>query len=238
MGPRQRCELTACSVTATVHNGHVPRIRINALTGLTLTAFAVGTGVALSATAPPTEVYKWTDDKGVVHYGDSVPPEYAQKERVLLNRQGVEVGRVEGGKSAAQQAEQQRAEDLARQKQQHDQFLLSTYGSTKDIEQLRDQRLAQIDGQIKAASLYIDSLDTRLAALVERARGFKPYSETASARRMPDDLAEELVRAANENRAQHGVLDAKRKEMVDVRAQFDADVTRFRELTVRQRGAG
>jgi hypothetical protein len=229
-------------VAATVHNDAVPRTRINFLTGLTLTALAVGLG-SVFATAPvlaataPTEVYKWVDDKGIVHYGDSVPPEYAQKERVMLNRQGVEIGRVEGGKSAAQLAEQQKAEELARQRIQHDQFLLTTYGSTKDIEQLRDQRLAQIDGQIKAASLYIDSLDTRLAALVERARAFKPYSSGANARRMPDDLAEELVRAANENRAQHGVLDSKRKEMVDVRAQFDADVTRFKELTVRQRSS-
>ena len=219
-----------------MHNGCVPRTRIKLLTGLWLTALAVGSGVAFAA-EPPTEVYKWVDDKGIVHYGDSVPPEYSQKERVLLNRQGVEIGRIEGGKSGAQLLEQQRTEEQNRQRVQHDQFLLSTYGSTKDIEQLRDQRLAQIDGQIKAASLYIDSLDTRLAALVERARTFKPYSDNAKARRMPDDLAEELVRSANENRAQHGVLDAKRKEMVDVRAQFDADVTRYRELTTRPRSA-
>jgi hypothetical protein len=224
--------VTACYVAASVHNGDVPRTRIKLLAGLWLIAFAVSSGAAFSA-PPPTEVYKWVDDKGVVHYGDSVPPEYSQKERVLLNRQGVEVGRLEGGKSAAQMAEQQRNEEAARQRIQHDQFLLATYGSTKDIEQLRDQRLSQIDGQIKAASLYIDSLDTRLAALVERARNFKPYSINPSARRMPDDLAEELVRSSNENRAQHGVLDAKRKEMVDVRAQFDADVTRYRELTTR-----
>jgi hypothetical protein len=225
----------ACSVATAVHNGSVPRPRIKPLAGLWLTALAVSSGVVFSATAP-TEVYKWTDDRGIVHYSDSVPPEYAQKERVLLNRQGVEVGRIEAGKNAAQMAEQQRSEESARQRIQHDQFLLATYGSTKDIEQLRDQRLSQIDGQIKAASLYIDSLDTRLTALVERARNFKPYSSNANARRLPDDLAEELVRSAKENRAQHGVLDAKRKEMVDVRAQFDADVTRYRELTTRPRG--
>jgi len=220
-----------------VHNAHVPRTRIKLLTGLWLTAFAVGPGMALAAPQPPTEVYKWVDDKGVIHYGDSVPPEYSQRERVLLNRQGVEIGRIEAGKSGAQLLEQQRTEEQNRQRIQHDQFLLSTYGSTKDIEALRDQRLAQIDGQIKAASLYIDSLGTRLAALVERARGFKPYSDNPKARRLPDDLAEELVRSANENRTQHAVLDAKRKEMVDVRAQFDADVTRYRELTTRPRSA-
>jgi hypothetical protein len=205
--------------------------------GLCLVALLAAVPALAQGIKPPTQVYKWVDDKGVLHYGDSIPPEYAQKERTLLNKQGVEVGRVEGGKSPAQLAEQQRAQALVQQKAQHDQFLLATYGSTKDIEQLRDQRLAQIDGQIKAASLYIDSLDTRLTALVERARGFKPYSDSPNARRMPDDLAVELVRAANENHAQHNVLDAKRQEMVDVQAQFDADVARFKELTSKTRGA-
>jgi hypothetical protein len=213
------------------------RTLIGLAPALGLTALLAAAPALAEQGKPPTPVYKWVDDKGVVHYGDSIPPEYAQKERTLLNRQGVEVGRVEGGKSPAQLAEQQRAEDLVRQKAQHDQFLLTTYGSTKDIEQLRDQRLAQIDGQIKAASLYIDSLDTRLTTLVERARSFKPYSDNPNARRMPDDLAEELVRSANDNRVQHNVLDGKHREMVDVRAQFDADVTRFKELTSKTRSA-
>ena len=50
---------------------------------------------------------------------------------------------------------------------QHDQFLLTTYVSAKEIEQLRDERLDQIDGQIKASSSYIDSL----ALAAGRARG-------------------------------------------------------------------
>ena len=47
-------------------------------------------------------VYRWTDDKGVVHYGDTIPAEYSDNERSVLNGQGVEVGHVEGSKSAAQ----------------------------------------------------------------------------------------------------------------------------------------
>ncbi len=89
---------------------------------------------------------------------------------------------------------------------------------------MRDERLAQIDGQIKASSTYIDSLGTRLGALQERAMQFKPYSSDANARRMPDDLAEELVRTANEARNQREALDAKRKEQAEMRAQFEADI--------------
>jgi hypothetical protein len=180
-------------------------------------------------------VYRWVDEKGEVHYGDSVPSRYSQNERSELNNQGVEIGHVEGGKNAAQQADQTRAADIAQQRAQHDQFLLSTYLSTKDIEQLRDERLALMEGQIKAALVYIDTLSTRMDALQERAMHCKPYSSQPSARRMPDELAEDLVRTLNETRTQHQALDDKRREQSDTQAQFDSDIQRYRELTSRTR---
>jgi hypothetical protein len=187
------------------------------------------------STMTPGQTYRWTDDKGVVHYGDSVPSEYAGKERSVLNGQGVEVGHVDRPKTPAELAQQAQAQELARQRAQRDQTLLSTYVSAKDIEALRDERLAQIDGQLQASSTYIESLATRLGALQERALQFKPYSDEANARRMPDDLAEELVRTANEVRNQRKALDTKRKEQADMRAQFEADIQRFRELTAKVR---
>jgi hypothetical protein len=199
------------------------------LSGLALGALSVAHA---SQSAP---VYKWTDEKGVVHYGDSVPPEYSQGERSVLNSRGVEIGHVDGVNNAATTAERARAAQTAKDRAQHDQFLLSTYLSTKDIEQLRDERVGQIDGQIKASALYIDGLDNRMLALVDRSNHFRPYSSDPKAKRMPDDLVEELVRVANESNSQRQALDAKRKEQVDMRAQFDADIARFRELSSRPR---
>jgi hypothetical protein len=201
------------------------------LSGLAIGALTVASaGQSNSGT-----VYKWTDEKGVVHYGDSVPPEYAQRERSMLNSQGVEVGHVEGANDSTATAEKSRLAETERQRAQHDRFLLATYLSTKDIEQLRDERLGQIDGQIKASAIYIDGLGTRLLALQDRAVRFKPYSSDATARRMPDDLAEELVRVFDETRSQRRALDAKRKEQSDMRAQFEADIARYRELTTKPR---
>jgi len=204
--------------------------------GILAAVLAAGTATfGANSSNSSAQVYRWVDDKGVIHYGDSVPPEFAQSERSLLNRQGVEVGHVEGRQNAAQLAEQTHAAEEARQRAQHDQFLLSTYTSTKDIAQLRDERLDQVDGQIKAATAYIESLGTRLERLQERAQRFKPYSGDASARPMPDDLTEDLVHTANETRTQHQALDNKRKEELVMRAQFEADIARYRELTSRQR---
>jgi hypothetical protein len=200
-----------------------------------LCASVAATAANSPSAAKPGQTYRWVDDKGVVHYGDSVPAEYAQKERSVLNGQGVEVGHVAGHKSGAELAEQSQAEELARKRAQHDQTLLSTYVSAKDIEALRDERLAQIDGQLQASSTYIESLATRLGALQERAMQFKPYSGEPNARRMPDELAEELVHTVNEARNQRKALEAKRKEQADMRVQFEADIQRFRELTAKTR---
>jgi hypothetical protein len=175
--------------------------------------------------------YSWVDKNGERHYGDAVPPEYSQTERRVLNRQGVEVERVGAEKNEQQLVEQRKRDRAIQDRAQHDHFLLTTYTSTKDIERLRDERLDLLDGQIKAALAYIESLDARLKALQQRALQFKPYSKKPDALRMPDDLAEQLVRASNEVRAQHRSMDRRRQEMTAVRAQFDADIARYRELT-------
>jgi hypothetical protein len=188
---------------------------------------------ATADTTTPHQNYSWVDKNGERHYGDAVPPEYAQQERRVLNSQGVEVQRMDAEKNAQQLAEDRKRQQAVADKAQHDNFLLTTYTSTKDIERLRDERLDQIDGQIRATIAYIDSLDARLKTLQERALMFKPYNTRPDARRMPDDLAEQLVRASNEVRTQHRSVDRHQQEQISVRAQFEADIARFRELTSR-----
>jgi hypothetical protein len=174
--------------------------------------------------------YKWVDEKGVIHYGDTVPAEYSQREQRLLNSQGVEVQKRQAEMSpveAAAFAEKQKKEALQRQ---HDMFLLSTYPSVKEIENVRDQRMDQINGQISAAEAYIASLTTRVDGLKDRSMNFAPYSTNPGARRMPDDLAEEMVRALSELRTQNSALAARRRDLQQVVDQFDADISRFKEL--------
>jgi hypothetical protein len=180
--------------------------------------------------------FSWVDKNGERHYGDAVPPEYAQNERRVLNNQGVEVGHVDGAKTVQQAADERRIAQEAAARAQHDRFLLTTYTSSKDIERLRDERLDQINGQIKATNAYIETLNSRLGSLQERALRFKPYNTKPDARKLPDDLAEELVRTTNEVRTQKRSLDNRTHEQDAVRAQFEADIGRFRELTTNLRG--
>jgi len=209
-------------------------LRWPALTvALTLAALAAGPVDAASRnkSADKGEVsYRWTDEKGVVHYGDHVPPEYAKSERAVLNQDGVVIRRIE-----AEKTPEQRALDAVRDRdiearRQHDRFLLTTYTSVKDIETLRDQRLEQIVGQSAAARQYLDSLNTRLTGLQAKAQLFRPYSSDENARRMPDDLAADLVRTVSELRAQNNILLTKQQEHDGVARRFQADMDRFVEL--------
>jgi hypothetical protein len=201
-------------------------------------------GLALSwlcagaaAWADPPAVYKWVDDQGVTHYGDSIPPQYAQKESTTLNKQGVAIGHTAATRSPAEVAADAAAADQQARQKQHDSFLLATYTSVKDIEQLRDERLLQIKGQRVAAEQYMASLGERLSSLQTRAQNFKPYSTRPDARRMPDDLAEQMVHTLNDMRAQKAALSTSQDEEAKTQAQFQSDIDRYKELRAAQAAA-
>lgn len=190
-----------------------------------------------AASSPPRQssknavaAYRWVDDQGVVHYGDTIPPQYAEKAHEMLNNQGVEVGHTEAQKTPEQLDAEARARAEELKRKQHDNFLVATYTSVKDIESLRDVRLDQLQGQRVAAEAYVDNLHSRLVALQRRAKGFRPYNPRPEARRMPDDLAEDLVRTLNEMRTQSNALTSKNEEVSAVKAQFQMDIERYREL--------
>jgi hypothetical protein len=196
---------------------------------------AVVLAAAVAQAAPPgdskgTVTYRWVDEQGVVHYGDTVPPQYAGKDRQVLNADGVPVQDLPAQKTPEQLATEDRERAEMIKQKQHDSFLLTTYTSVEDIEALRDARLAQIKTQQAAGQQYIESLRSRLASLQARSMNYRPYSDNAYARRMPDDLAENLVRTVNELHVQSGALAARASEEADVRAQFNADIARYREL--------
>jgi hypothetical protein len=196
-------------------------------------ALACGAGSAWAQNSNPGAVaYRWVDEHGVVHYGDTVPPQYARNSRQILNSQGVEIGHVDAEKTQAQLEAEAHAHARRMAQQQHDYFLLSTYTSVKDIESLRDERLAQIEAQQTAAQQYVQSLQSRLSSLQSRAQQFKPYNSRPGAPRMPDDLAQELVQTLSEVHLQDQAIASRTEQEAQVRAQFQSDIERFGQLKV------
>jgi hypothetical protein len=193
-------------------------------------ACAAGAASAQNSGNKGGVVYRWVDEHGVVHYGDTVPPKYARDQREMLNNEGVVVGHVDAEKTPAQLAAEARAQAQRMAQKQRDYFLLSTYASVKDIESLRDERLSQLQAQQTAAQQYVESLQARLGSLESRAQQFKPYSSRPNAPRMPDELAQELVQTASEVRLQDQAIQARTQQEAQVRAQFQSDIERFEQL--------
>ena len=186
--------------------------------------------------APPaTEAaYRCRDANGHHVMGQSIPPDCMDRDVEVLDVSGRVVRIIPGRDSLAAAAAAKAAEDARIAAAQRDKTLIATYLSVADIERLRDERLATIDAQRTAAEQYVENLHSRLGLLQSRALLFKPYNPRAEARRMPDDLAEDLVRTLNEMKTQNNALAAKDDEQSAMRKQFQADIERYKQLrTVR-----
>ena len=182
------------------------------------------------ADAAGQRLYKWVDDHGITHYGDQIPAKYANRERDVINGEGVVVDRMAAQQTPQEIALEQQRKQAELARQASDRNLLNTYASVQEIVRLRDQRLALIADQVKVTSQFLDVLDGRLKKLVANSAHFSPYSAAAAAPPMPDGLADDLVRVASDIRTQRQNLLEKRNEETAMRAQFASDISRFKEL--------
>lgn len=201
-----------------------------------LTALALPV-VTLAQGKSSAKTYRWVDDKGVVHYGDSIPPEYAKVDRSVLNNQGVTIGAEEGEVTAEERAviEKKKAAEQARrvakaEVARRDRMLLETYLSVADIEDLRDRRLELLESQIKVTELYLANLRKRLTTLQDEASNYKPYTAREDAPPVPETLASDISKTAASINNYEQMLSRTRADQDTLRQSFDEDIARFREL--------
>lgn len=193
--------------------------------------------VAGGLTFAQQKLYRWVDENGVVHYGDRIPPEYVDQDRDILNHHGIPVGFEEGEITAEERAEKERreaesaeAERIRQERVRRDRMLLETYLSVEDIVDLRDRRLELVGAQIKVAELYLSNLRERLVDLQEEASRYKPYSADADAPQIPENLALDLSRTLGSINLYEETLARTREEQEALRAAFQLDIERFKEL--------
>ncbi|HEY2146058.1 MAG TPA: DUF4124 domain-containing protein [Steroidobacteraceae bacterium] len=188
----------------------------------------------LAATTTPGNngrvLYKWVDSDGVTHYGDRIPPEYANQERHVMNARGIEISHLDAQKSPEQTAIEDQKKLDAAQSAVRDKNLLSTYASVQEIERLRDQRLTLLADQVKVTNQFLEGLDGRMKKLRAESMRFRPYSSDPKAPPMPDQVAEDLVRLSTDVRTQQQNLRQKRSEESTMSIQFESDIDRFKEL--------
>ncbi len=186
-----------------------------------------------STAAEHQKLYRWVDSTGVIHYGDSVPAEYADMEKQVLNEHGVTVDVLRGKRTAEQIAEDNRMAELKRQahlQRRADEALLATYLSVDEIEMHRDRRVELFQAQSRVTELYLRNMMHRMTELREEAFKYQPYSANPDAEMIDPDLAEDiLVTKATIQRHEEN-LERFREGEQNIVARFDGDITRFKSL--------
>lgn len=203
-------------------------------------AFILALGLALSAfgahAAPPSQtIKKCQDPTGRWHYGDSAAEECAKSKITVMTDEGLtkkviaaplteqELKEREANKEA-QETAQKKADEQAKK----DALLLSSYGVEDDITYVRDRKIAQIDASIKASEQTLNPLRAALARMEAQAA-----DENKSGK--PDEVAVKNIELTKAQIARHEAAIAdKRKEQEAIRAEYDRDLARYRELKKKQ----
>ncbi len=194
--------------------------------------------VAIGTVAQAGPTYRWVDSEGAVHYGDRVPPEYAEQRSDVLNRHGVPVGSRDGLLSDAERAAEQReaeAQEARIAQQRRDRVLLDTYMSVEEIRMLRDRRLEMLQAQLDVTAGTLERLYHQLHELEMLAEEYQPYNTQADAPRISDALANDLASTQASVLNYERTLANGRQEQTRLVASFDEDISRFEELQAQRR---
>ncbi len=180
-----------------------------------------------------SKTYRWVDDHGVVHFGDAVPPEYAEKDKDVLNKQGIAVDFVKGKiteEELAVLAQQEAEEALKREVERKNRVLLATYQTEEEINMHRDRRLELVEAQGKVTSLYLTNLRARLQRLNLEAKQFRPYSDDPEAPPVPLALNEDMDDTRSRISRYEKLREENEQQADSIRARFEDDLERFRTL--------
>lgn len=188
----------------------------------------LGAGLALCmvfSMSVEAKLYKWVDDKGETHYGEVIPPEYADRDRIQLDK-GHEV-REPKKKNAATGSDTKTVEEQAAIEQRRkDKALLNTYSNEKEIDLARNRNLQQVNARIDSIQMMQKSARENLDSYLKEADRFTKAGKKVPAS-LQSDISEAKERAAT---LQQDLAQAQEKAAA-VKASFEADKVRYRELT-------
>ena len=184
----------------------------------------------LAAGSAQAAMYRWVDANGRVHYTDTPPPTYQKSGGAELNKQGLVIKRTqseaERRAEAERQAEQKRIQDVQQQQAQRDRALTQTYTTEAEIDLARDRALEHHKLAIKGAQIRAEVVNKNMADLRKRIAGVEQ-----SGRKAGPGLTEPLAQAQRESDELKRTVQQNEEAMQQVRAKYEADKLRFRELT-------
>jgi hypothetical protein len=195
---------------------------------------AIGTAGLLAALsgAPclAATLYKWVDEKGVVHYTDKMPADAVDKSSVELNKQGIPIKRVDAAPTPeqrrAKQLDEERQKQAAREREvvdRRDRALMESYISADEIDLARSRAVGTLEAQLRSAQVFSMSLGKRRQELEAKRQS---YGDKA----VPPAMERELEGIGVELAKQDALIAERKREIAVANARYDADKQRWQEL--------
>jgi hypothetical protein len=186
--------------------------------------------LAMPGFSAHAKTYKWVDENGVTHYGDSIPPEYRDRANIEMNKRGVILKKNDPALSP----EDRKARDaaLAKQRKQDAEqkrkytILLNTYSSVEEIDLARDRNLQLTEVIIKNIQEQKKAVQTELDARRDLATAYTQVKQP-----VPDGLHQDIATLEQNKQDLETAIAEKRKAVDEIRTRFDADKKRYVELT-------
>lgn len=180
-------------------------------------------------------IFCCNDERGKQVCADILPAACVGRAYREINNVGMVVRNVEAPLTPEQKAlraqEERRkkeAEEAAREQRRLDAALMQTYGSEADIELMRQRNEADVRKEMAAAS-------EKIAAAKKRRQKFENEAEFYKKKVLPPEIDKGLKDADYEIKAQEELLEAKKREIDLIKAKYDEDLRRFREIKSRTR---
>ncbi len=191
--------------------------------------------MSLLAAGGGSETYfRCKDSKGQTFFGDSMPAECQNLDTEVLSDRGNVLRVIDGEQSRALKEQHKSAEDAEQKAKQdaamRDRMLVEAYLSVKEIEALRDQRLALVESQMHLDEQNLGALRDREQRLMRQVLRFSPYSDKPNAAPIPDHIVEEMVTVMKSDTVTEERITSKQTEKQDLQVKFDSDIKRFKEL--------
>jgi hypothetical protein len=198
-----------------------------------LLALFIGTPVLVSDPCwAQAKLYRWVDERGVVHYTDHIPPSEAERGHTELNAQGVAVDTVAPAKSVQELRRERELERLREQQErllaqqrEEDEILLRTFRSVDDLIMAREGKLAAIDVVIGVARTNIRSQQRWLSDLRRDAADLERAGKP-----VPDHLQASISKTERYIRDAYASIVEREQQKDGIRRDFDRSLLRFRQL--------
>jgi len=185
-----------------------------------------------AAGAQAGTIKKCKDESGHWHYGDDAATACAKSKVIELNSQGMTENVLDAPPTASdlddfrrKQMEEEKAKEAAAEQKKRDKTLLDSYAVEDDIIFARDRQVAQLNNSIQSGEETLKSL----VAVRDRMRAAATEEKQVKGK-VSKDTSSNLERAEKQVEQHSNNLEKKRKEVEAIRARFDADLKRYREL--------